>query len=109
MSDKYYASRFAPFQRSLKSKFNLVILVLGLVILVDWMTGGPLAAKLMLSWYDLKGVDVHAPKFTILSVFGAYRKVNDLALAFDKFLSIFFLAVAALSYTWGLAASLINR
>jgi hypothetical protein len=105
MSDQLYVSRWAPFQRALKSKFNLFVLVLGLVILIDWQMGAPMMTRIINFWYDLKGIDVNSPKFTMLSVFGAYNKVNDLALVFDKFLCLFFLGVTALSYLWGLLMS----
>jgi hypothetical protein len=107
--EDFYTSRWYDFKKSLISKFNLVMILLGIAFLVDWKMGGPFMQKCILFQYKVRGINVNAPNFTILSFFGTYKQIQQLALVYDKFLWIFFLGITALSYLRGFLISALKK
>lgn len=108
-SELYYAGRWSNFRKALTSKFNIFMILLGILFLVDLKLGGPLMQKLILIQYGIRGIDVNGPNFTIVSVFGTYKEIAKLALAFDKFLWIFFIGITALSWLLGFLVSALKK
>jgi hypothetical protein len=105
MHNDLFADKFQPFKDALKSKFNIFCLLIGVTFLIDFLLGGPLVYKLMVFQYQLRGIDVTVPKFTILTLFGMYRDIYLLSLTYDKVFSIFFLVFPGLSYLKGFLSS----
>ncbi len=103
------ADRFLPFLEKLKSKWNFVMVVLGVVFLIDLFAGSPITSQIVLFQCRLMNINPHASGFKIVSVFGRYSSVIAMAKVLDKALFIGSFALSGGSYVYGLIGSLLNK
>jgi hypothetical protein len=102
-------SRFEPFRDSLKNRWNLVFVVLGILCLVDFFTGSLLSSQVVLGQMKLMQVDPARKGYAITTIFGTFREVITLARVFDRAGAIIFLFFPLWSFGRGFIASLGNR
>ncbi len=103
------ADRFLPFLEKLKSKWNFVMVILGIVFLLDLYTGSAITKQIVLFQCRLMNIDPFANGFKIVSVFGRFTSVAAMAKVLDKALFIGFFVLAGGSYCYGLVGSLLNK
>ncbi len=101
--------RFNPFFEKLKSKSNLIMVILGIIFLVDLYYGSPLTKQIVLLQFKIMKIDPSKGGFKILSVFGRFSSVDSLAKVLDKALFIGFFILSGASYLYGLIGSIINK
>jgi hypothetical protein len=101
--------RFEPLLEALTSKFNIVLLALGCVLLADLYLGSPLMRQILLLQLKIRGVDPSRPGYTIITIFGNFKDVDKLANFFDKSLSIAFFIIPGISIIRGLIISLFSK
>lgn len=101
--------RFNPFLDKLKSKSNLIMLILGVVFLVDLFYGSPITRLIVLLQCRIMKIDPSAGSVKIFSVFGKFSSIDAMAKVLDKALFIGFFILAGASYLYGLIGSIINK
>lgn len=100
--------RFYPLFEKLKSKFNLIMVILGIIFLIDLYHGSPLTKQIIIFQLKIMKIDPSKGGFKLLSVFGNFSNVDSLAKVFDKALFIGFFVISGASYLRGLIGSLIR-
>ena len=103
------SEKFQPFIEEIKSKSNLIVLLIGIVFLTDFFLGSPITSKLILLQFHIMKKDPSAANFKIITIFGDFTDIPTLARLFDKSLSIIFMALAGFAYCRGLVRSLLKR
>ncbi len=103
------SDRYLPFLEKLKSKWNFVMVVLGIVFVIDLFTGSAITRQIVLFQCKLMNIDPNAGGFKIVSVFGRYSSVIAMAKVLDKALFIGFFVLSGGSYLYGLAGSLLHK
>ena len=101
--------RFEPLINSLKNKFNLALLIPGLICLVDLLFGSPIMQRIMTGYLGLRGIDPVRQGFTMITIFGKIKGVTHAAVLFDRAIAVFFLGIVCLSYLRGLYSSLFSK
>lgn len=102
------SERLRPFFDKLKSKSNLIMVILGLVFLIDLYYGSPVVKQIILFQLKIMDIDPSKGGFTLFSIFGKFYNVDSLARVLDKALFIGFFILSGASYMRGLIGSIIN-
>ena len=101
--------RFLPLIEKLKSKSNLVMVILGVVFLVDLFVGSPITRQIVLLQCRIMNIDPAAGSLKIFSAFGKFSSVEAMAKVLDKALFIGFFVLSGASYLYGLIGSILNK
>jgi len=108
-TDHLYGKRFDPLKRALTGKFNIFMLFLTVIFVIDLSSGSPMMTKLIEIQYSIRGINVHGPDVKILSFFGTFNDVQKLGAVFDKYLAGLFFVFWALPVTLGTLTSLFKK
>ncbi len=101
--------RFNPFFEKLKSRSNLIMVIIGVIFLIDLYAGSPITKLVVLLQCRLMNIDPSAGSFKIISMFGNFSSVLSMAKVFDKVLFIGFFVLSGASYVYGLIGSILNK
>jgi len=83
--------RYSEIKKALKSKFNLAVLGLGSLLLIDFVLGSPVCEKIMRFQFELRGI---TSNFKLFAIFGTFDDIHEFTRRFELvFLSFCFLVV----------------
>jgi hypothetical protein len=101
--------RFLPFLDKLKSKSNLIMVILGVIFLIDLFYGSPITRQIVLLQCRIMKIDPSTGSLKILSVFGTFSSVDSMAKVLDKALFIGFFILSGASYLYGIIGVIFNK
>jgi hypothetical protein len=87
--------RFFPLWEAVKNPVNLVLLVLGTCLLIDFLTGCPIMQKIITLQMKFMHIDPNQAGFKFVSFFGTFTDLVSIARAYDKFGIVIFLVTPA--------------
>jgi hypothetical protein len=90
-----------PLVDRLKSPFNIVLMVLAIVLVVDYLVGSPLMSRLVSLQLRLMGVDPTAKAMRLFTIFGTFTRVDVWTRFLERALIVILLVVPGLSYLGG--------
>jgi hypothetical protein len=101
--------KLGPFFEELKSKSNLVFLLIGLGLFADMYFGSPVLRQLVILQCKLFKVNPSAGSFKFVTIFGTFNSVESVARVLDIGVGTISLIISVGSYLKGLVASLAQR
>jgi len=100
---------FQPFIETLKSKMNIVLLLLAAVFVADLFIGQPVVMRIIDLHFKIMHIDPTRQQFVLLTIFGTFHSVDAWALFMGRALAIIFIAIPGLSLFWGMVSSFTGK
>jgi hypothetical protein len=101
--------RWYPLFSALRSKANLVLVLVAIVFGVDLLLGSPLTTQMVLLQLKLTHIDPSRGTLTLMTFFGTLHSVAQYAAILDKAFMLFGAVVAGISFLLALLASAFRR
>lgn len=98
-----------PFTDTLKSPYNLVLLTMATVLLVDYFLGCPLMSQVVRVQLQFQKLDPEAQHIRLYTLFGTFTRVDTWTRFLERFLIIVLYVFPGLSLLRGLYAALSGK
>jgi hypothetical protein len=99
--------RFLPLVEELKSVSNWIMAVIGIAMIFDLYAGSPLTSQIVAVQMKIMHADpTAAGGFRLVTIFGAFTNVRQLAAVFDKAIAIICLGITGIGYVRALLGAM---
>lgn len=101
--------KFDPFIETLKSRYNLILVLVGIALVADMYLGSPALRQVVFLQLKIMKIDPSRGGFRIISIFGTFTSVDQVAKIFDKAGIIICFCFAGISFLRGFIESLMRK